>query len=295
MKTFKTMLLTLSIFLVTSSNLKVVGQESTASKPKERVVALKLPGMEDVIIKRDIPYLNNSISIRKMDIYYPPKFDFNKKIPAIVFISGASDSSMVKLVSSPFRKYSQYTSWCKLVAASGMAAIVYETFDSKNDLISLTEYLISDQQNLSIERNNIGAFVCSGHTPTAAAYLLNSSSIFNCAVLYYGFFLTQDGENLSTIESMFKQMGFQKPPILPDPTNWKKDVPLLIVRAGQDNVPNLNQSMQSFLNHAIKYNMPITLFNYPNGPHGFEVYTNNETTIQIIENTLEFWKVNLKE
>jgi hypothetical protein len=233
-------------------------QGNATNKSKEMKVALKLLGMEDVIIKKDVPYLNNSISTKKMDIYYPPKFDFNRKIPAIIFISGIPDSSMVKLSGDQFRKYGQYTSWCKIVAASGMAAIVYETDDPKNDLISLTEYIQSDQMNLSINKNSIGAFVCSGNTPTGVSYILNSSSIFSCAVLYYGFFLTQDGENLSIIESLFKQKGFQKPPILPDPANWKKDVPLLIVRAGQDNTPYLNQSMQSFLNHAIKYNLPIT-------------------------------------
>jgi hypothetical protein len=293
MKTSKLILLIFSIIFLTCLSNNIIGQENTPQKPKQDGVALKLPGMEDVIIKKDIPYLNTSISTRIMDIYYPPKFDFKRNIPAVIFISGAADTSMVKLVGSPFRKFSQYTSWCKIVAASGMAAIVYESGDPQNDLISLTNYINSDQSKLNIDKNKLGAFVCSGHTPTAISYILNPSSIFRCAVLYYGFVLTQDFESNSTVESMFKQMGFQRPPILTDPGSWKKDVSLLIVRAGQDKVPYVNQSMQSFLTIALKQNLPITLINYTDAPHAFDVSTDNGTTNMIISNTLEFWKQHL--
>lgn len=295
MKRLVLALVTCTTVCLIPGNLRSAAQQTTQAKPKELMVALKLPGIENVMIKKDIPYLNNSAVTRKMDIYYPPNFDFKRKISAIIFISGIPDTSMIKLSGDQFRKYGQYTSWCKLVAASGMAGIVYETNDPKNDLISLTEFIKSDQVNLSINKNSIGAFFCSGNTPTGISYVLNSTSIFSCAVLYYGFCLTQDCENLTTIESLFKQMGFQKPPILPDPADWKKDVPLLVVRAGLDNTPYLNPTIQNFLNQAIKFNLPLTYVNYPDAPHGFDVYTDNETTRQIIKNTIEFWKSNLKQ
>jgi hypothetical protein len=294
MKTSKILLLIFSFIFIFCDSNNIIGQGNAPQKQKQEGVALKIPGIENVIVKKDVPYLSTPNSTYKMDIYYPPKFDFTKKIPAIIFLSGAPDSSMIKLVGSPFKNFSQYTSWCKLVAASGMAAIVYETVDPKNDLISLAEYLYSDKGNLSIDKNRLGAFVCSGHTPSAISYILSSSSMFSCAALFYGFVLTSDFENISTVESMFKQMGFQNPPVLTDPINWKKEVNLLIVRAGQDKVPFVNQSMQNFINLSIKQNLPITLINYPDGPHSFDVNTDNETTSRIILNTLEFWKQNLK-
>ena len=60
--------------------------QSTQIKPKETVVAYEVAGMNDVIAKKDIPYLKTADSAMKMDIYYPPKFDFKRKIPAIVFV-----------------------------------------------------------------------------------------------------------------------------------------------------------------------------------------------------------------
>lgn len=293
MKTSKILLLIFTFALILCDSNNIIGQGNASQKQKQEGVALKIPGIDNVIVKKDVPYLSTPNSTYKMDIYYPPKFDFNNKIPAIIFLSGASDSSMTKLVGSPFKNFSQYTSWCKLVAASGMAAIVYETVDPKNDLISLAEYLNSDKGNLSIDKNRLGAFVCSGHTPNAISYILNPSSIFKCSVLYYGFILPHDFDNNAAIESMFKQMGFQKPPILNEPSNWRKDVSLLIVRSGQDKIPYLNQAMQNFLNKAIEQNLPITLINYQSAPHSFDVSTDNETTNMIIKNTLEFWKQNL--
>jgi hypothetical protein len=68
----------------------------------------------------------------------------------------------------------------------------------------------------------------------------------------------------------------------------------MIIRAGKDNVPYLNQSITSFHEKALNQNLPITFINYPDGVHGCDTYTDNETTRQIIRNTLEFWKFYLK-
>ena len=282
-------------FILAFSN----GIQAQNSQNKQRElgsVVFDLQGMDEVIIRKDISYQDIAGATLRMDIYYPPKFDFKIQIPAIIFISGCPDTSMVKIVGKTFRTYNQYTSWCKLVAASGMAAIVYETVDPGNNLISLVKYINSDQGSLSINKNRIGAFVCSGHTPVGISYILNSSSgIFRCAVLYYGFFLTQNSEYQSKIESLFQTGGLSKPPILTEPINWNINVPLLLVRSGLDNVPYVNKSMQIFYNMAITQNLPITIINYSKGTHGFDIYNDNDSTRLIIEKTLDFWKLCLKE
>ncbi len=282
------------LFLVTFCSNKNTEQKSLSNKPKEQVVAFELPGMDDVIVKKDIPYLNISDSTLKMDIYYPPNFDFQRKIPAIIIVYGYTNEAQIKLTGNQLRKWSWYISWGKIIAASGMAAIAYETVDPENDLISLLKYINSNADKLQIDNKNIGAYTCSANTPTVIANILNNANdFFKCAVVYYGFFLTEDFEYLSQIDSLSSKMGF-KTPRLTDPNNWKKDVPLLIVRSGLDNVPYINQSLQKFYNHAIIQNLPITLINYPKGLHGFDCYNDNDTTRMIIKNTLDFWKSNLK-
>jgi hypothetical protein len=92
-----------------------------------QVVAYKVPGMEDVIVKNDIPYLTTPESSLKMDVYYPPKFDFKSKIPAVVIVLGYTDDASKKLLGNKFKSVPWYVSWCRIIAASGMVAIMYKS------------------------------------------------------------------------------------------------------------------------------------------------------------------------
>ena len=270
--------------------------QNTRTKQREQgAVVFDLPGVNDVIIKKDIPYQDISGPTLKMDIYYPPDFDFQRKIPAIIIVLGYPDLAGKKLLGIEFKNYIQFVSWCKIISASGMAAIVYQSNDPEQDILSLSNYLKTNEDKLKIDNSKIGAYTCSAHTPTTISTILNGSgSIFKCAVVYYGFFLTNDFKYLPQIDTLSQKMGF-KTPRLSEPSTWKKDVPVLVVRAGKDNVPYINQTLASFYEKALNQNLPITLINYSNGVHGFDAYTDTEATRQIIKNTLEFWKFNLKQ
>ena len=166
----------------------------TTNKQREQgAVVYALPRMNDVIVKKDIPYQDIAGSLLKMDIYYPPDFDFQRKIPAVIIVLGYPDVAGKKLLGTEFRNYIQLVSWCKIISTSGMAAIVYESVDPEKDIISLSNYLRANEGKLLIDNSKIGAFTLSGHSPTAVTYVLNgSNNIFKCAVIYYGFLLTED-------------------------------------------------------------------------------------------------------
>jgi len=289
----KRLVLLISVMFLFPVSMEVFAQQTTQDKPKETVVSYEVPGMNDVIVKRDIPYLESSDSALKMDVYYPPGFDFKRKIPAIVFVFGYTNEGQLKTAKHQLRTWSAYTSWCRIVAASGMAAIVYETIEPENDLESLIQYITSTTGNLNIDIGKIGAYSCSANTPTEMAYILNDPDcIFKCAVAYYGIFLTPDFNNLTTIDSLSQNMGFVTPR-LSEPGLWNKNIPLMIVHAGQDLVL-LTESLTSFVEKAIVQNLPVTLMIHSDGIHAFDLYTDNDTTRQIIKNTLEFWKFYLK-
>jgi len=276
-------------------NLKTSAQQNTQSKPREKgSVVFELPGMDNVIVKKDITYQSVEGTALNMDIYYPPNFDFKSKIPAIIIVIGYTDMAGQKLLGSKFKNYITFISWCKIIAASGMAAIVYETVNPEQDILALSNYLKSNESKLGIDNSKIGAFTLSAHSPsTINEVLTGPNNIFKCAVVYYGFFLTNDFKYLPQIDTISQGMGFSTPR-LPDPASWKKDVPIMIVRAGKDNVPYINQSLASFYEKALSQNLPIILVNYPNGTHGFDTSIDNDLTRQIIKNTLEFWQYNLK-
>ena len=290
----KKLALLVSVMLIVPVNIKVSAQQSIQSKPKETVVRYEVAGMNDVIVMNDIPYLKSLDSALKMDIYYPPRFDFKRKLPAIVFVFGYTNEGQLKTAKHQLRTWSPYTSWCRIVAASGMAAIVYETIEPENDLKSLIQYIISNRDKLSIDVDKIGAYSCSANTPTEMAYILNDPDcIFKCAVVYYGVFLTKGFKHISTIDTLSQNMGFVTPR-LSEPASWNKKIPMMIVHAGKDFVPHTNESLTSFVSEAIVQNIPITLIIHSEGVHAFDINTDNESTRQIIKNTLEFWKFYLK-
>ena len=283
------------LVLLMPFNLKTSAQQNTQSKSREKgAVVFDIPGTDNVIVKKEIIYQSVTGSALTMDIYYPPNFDFKSKIPAVIIVLGYPDMAGQRLLGSKFKNYITFISWCKIIAASGMAAIVYESVNPGQDILALSNYLKSNESELGIDNSKIGAFTLSAHSPTTINEVLTGpSNIFKCAVVYYGFFLTNDFINLPQIDAISQDMGFSTPR-LPDPASWKKDVPIMIVRAGIDNVPYINESLASFYEKALNQDLPIVLINYPNGTHGFDNSMDNDLTRQIIENTLEFWKFNLK-
>ena len=293
-KSNRVLIICLLVFLL-PFNLKTSAQQNYQNKPREKgAVVFELPATDNVIVKKDITYQSVEGAALNMDIYYPPNFDYKSKIPAIIIVLGYTDIAGQKLLGSKFKNYITFISWCKIIAASGMAAIIYETVDPQKDILLLSDYLRSNEIKLGIDISKIGAFTLSAHSPTTINEVLTGpANIFKCAVVYYGFFLTNDFQYLPQIDTISQGMGFRTPR-LPDPASWKKDVPIMIVRAGKDNVPYINQSLASFYEKALYQNLPIILVNYPNGTHGFDTSIDNDLTRQIIKNTLEFWKFNLK-
>ena len=205
-------------------------------------------------------------------------------------IFGYTDKAQKRIIGKQFMKWSWYTSWCRLIAASGMAAIVYETLDPVDDLAAIEKFIRENDKDLLIDKDRIGAFAVSGNTPTAISRLLDESNdFFKCGVFYYGFTLTFDSQYLNPFDSLYKDWGFSAPRI-PDSTYWNLDAPLMLVRAGKDKLTYLNQTIEEFIITAMQKNLPVTLINYSNGRHGFDAFNDNDTTRTIIESTLDFWK-----
>jgi len=84
----KTKLFSLSLLIVSFlCGINEIRAQNT-NVQKEPVVAYEIAGMKEAIVKKDIPFLKTADSPLKMDVYYPPGFDFKTSFSAIVFIFG---------------------------------------------------------------------------------------------------------------------------------------------------------------------------------------------------------------
>jgi hypothetical protein len=288
--------LCICIFLLTigcNEHKQETQTQTNAEDNTELSVVYKVPGMENVIIKKDVKYFAEQETSLTVDMYYPPGFKFRSNLPAVLVVIGYSNSATKKLVGGILKDWSWYISWGKLIAASGMAALIYETDSPEKDLETLLQFLQDRGDEFCIDKNRIGIYSCSANVPTALVNCMDETKkYFRCAAFYYGFFLMADQEYIPEIESLSEKMGFPTPQLNAE-LELRDDLPLLIVRAGLDNVPHLNSTIDHFISKAISQNLLINFINYQKGQHGFDAYDDNDQSREIIKKTIDFWKFHL--
>ena len=182
--------------------------------------------------------------------------------------------------------------WAQLAAASGMAAITYTNREPAADIHALLQYVRRNAAHLGVDERRIGIWACSGNVPLALSVLMQDPADFlKCAVLCYGFMLDLDGS--TCVADAARQYGFANPCAGKTVDDLPRDIPLFIVRAGQDHFPHLNDSIDRFLVKALTQNMPIKLANHANGPHAFDVLDDSDTSREIIREILAFMRFHL--
>jgi dienelactone hydrolase len=288
--------LSICIILLTIGCIEQKQDTQTDTNTEENTkpsVVYRVPGMENVIIKKDIEYFAEQGTSLTVDMYYPPGFKFGSNLPAVLEVFGYSNEATKKLAGGRLKDWSWPRSWGKLIAASGMMALIYETDSPEKDLNILLQFLQDRADEFCIDRNRIGIYSCSANVPTALVNCMDETKkYFRCAVFYYGFFLMTGQKNIQEIEALSEQMGFSVPKLNAE-SKLRDDLPLLIVRAGLDNVPHLNSTIDHFISRAVSQNLQINFINYPEGQHGFDAYDDNDQSREIIKKTIDFWKFHL--
>jgi hypothetical protein len=238
-------------------------------------------------------YRVSDAGVLTMDVYYPPDWKPGVRTPAVIFVIGYSDLGAQAVLGCKFKEMESFISWAKLVAASGRAAITYTTGkEPASDIQALLQYVRQNGASLGIDENEIGLWACSGHAPNALSALMQEARDYlKCAVLYYPFTLDLEGSTI--IAEAAKTFRFVNPCAGKSVNDLPKNTPLFMVRAGQDEFPQLNKTIDHFLSEALTCNLPITFVNHANAPHAFDVMHKSETSRLIIRGTLAFLDVHL--
>ena len=258
---------------------------------RKRVV-YQIPGMDAVTIRRDVEYRGTDAGGLMMDIYYPPDWKSGARVPAVVFVSGYSDLGFQRIVGCKLKELESFISWGQLSAASGLVAITYTNTEPAADIHSLLQYLRHNAESLGIDENRIGVWACSGNVPNALSVLMaDAREYLKCGVLCYGIMMDLDGSTI--VADLAKMFGFVNPCVGKSVEDLPQDVPLFIVRAGQDEMPHLNETIDSFLVKALSCNLPITFANHPAAPHAFDLMHDSDTSREIIRQILAFMRFHL--
>ncbi len=270
-----------------------MNQETQRHEITMKRVVYRMPGEDAVTIRGDVEYRVTDEGALTMDIYYPPDSKSGARLPAVVFVMGYSDPGAQAILGCKFKEMESFISWAKLAAASGVAAITYTTGkEPATDIFALLQYVRSNGAELGIDESRLGLWACSGHTPNALSVLMQEGSDYlKCAVLCYPFMLDLDGS--TGIAEAARTYKFVNPSAGKSVDDLPRDVPLFIVRAGQEHFPHLNEAIGQFLVKALTRNLPITFTNHPDGPHGFDISHDSETSREIIRQILAFMRFHL--
>lgn len=248
---------------------------------------------ENKISVQNIVYRTIDNSTLTMDIYYPPNMAEDAQFPVVIFVFGFPDSAAEKIAGVKLKDFQQYINWGNRTAQEGMIAVTYETQQPNVDLEVLVEYIWENAASLNIDPQQIGLWSCSGNVLTAMSFVMNDMKDYiKFAAYLYGPMFILDDKCHDQIKVLADELGFfytelKKVEQLP------KDIPLLIVRAGKDEMEPINDSIDHFITQALANNLPLTLINYPEGAHAFDTSDNSIGAQEVIKQILEFMKMKL--
>jgi hypothetical protein len=218
-----------------------------------------------------------------MDLYYPPDHPIEGRRPAVIIVAGYRGR---------YKDVGWTVSMAQLIAMSGMIAIAYSNREPVSDLQALITHVHERPASLDIVPSRIGIMAVSGNVPTALSIIMEETSRPPlCAAFSYGCLLDLDGA--TDVADAARQFGFANPVEGRSVAHLRHDVPLLIVRAGQNHFPAMNTSIDRFMHHAVAANLPITFINYAQGQHAFDLLDDNSTSRDILRQTLGFLRRHL--
>jgi acetyl esterase/lipase len=237
-----------------------------------------IDGVADVAVERDHVYRTAQGPLT-FDLYRPPRA--TAPSPVVVFVSGFPDPGIVTMLGKPLKEWASYAAWARLVAASGLAGVLY-TNRAPEDVGALVSHLREDAGPLGIDPERIGIWACSGHVPTALASIARARPAG--AALLYGYTLDLDGA--TEVAAAAARFHFAMPPVSLD--ELPGDVPMLVVRAGRDQTPGLDVALQRFIAAARARPLRITVIDHAEAPHAFDMVDDSPATRRVIEEVLAF-------
>jgi acetyl esterase/lipase len=250
-----------------------------------------MPGVHAVTVRADVAYESRDEALT-LDVYSPPQPKGGAPAPAVVFVLGYADVGVPNPLGCRFKEFGMSVSWARLLGASGMTAIIYTTRTPATDVHAVLQYIRQNAASLNVDAHRIGLLAVSANVVVALSALMQDPDL-KCAALLYGFTLDLDGS--TTVAEASRTYGFVDACAGRSVDELPGDVPLFVVRAGNDQFAGLNRSLDTFLTRALARNLPLSLINYATGGHAFDLDEDTDTSREIVGQTLAFLRFHLLE
>ena len=257
-------------------------------------VVYRVPGMDKVVVKSNLKYTTTNDPNLLMDVYLPPGLAAGEHRPAVVFIHGGAGAQFKP------KDWGIYKSLGRLIAASGMIAVTFThrlgypkplLAEAASDVNAAINYIRAKADSLNIDKDRLCLAAYSAGGPMLSLGMRDNPAYVRCLVAFYAFLDIQQSETHRANETPEMVKGFS--PITYLANDPGKLAPMFIARAGRDEVPTMNDSIDRFVREALTRNASIIVANHPQGVHGFDNQTDDERSREIIRGAIDFMKIHL--
>jgi acetyl esterase/lipase len=263
-----------------------------------RPVVYRLPDMDRVRVISNLKYSEVDNPYLLMDVYVPPDLKPHERRPVVVFVHGGAGPEHKP------KDWGMFQSWGRLVAAAGMVAVMFThrfspppkllLVEAASDLSAALQYLRSNAESFQADGDRVGVCAWSSGGELLTPLLAQRPAFVRCLVAFYALLDVQQYAPPGDAAALKYLKAFSAIASLPEDASTL--APMLIVRAGRDEIPTLNDALDRFVARALATNAPITVTNYPVGGHGFDSFEprgDEERSRQIIRSSIEFMKTHL--
>jgi acetyl esterase/lipase len=254
-------------------------------------VVWSVPGMDEVVARRELVYKTTPDGPLHMDVYAPPGPKHLR--PAVILVHGGP----VPRIGA--KNMGVFVSYGELLAASGFVAVAFDhrflaatrLADAGGDVADLVSHVRANAADLGVDPERIAIWAFSGGGPFLSPGLRQRPSWLRAVVSYYAVLDLQQspfggegdpGTEARHLWSPIDALG----------SDAKGAPPLLVARAGLDD-PGLNAGVDRFVAAAIARGATLDLLTHPEGRHGFDILDDDARSKAILRHTIEFLRATL--
>lgn len=244
--------------------------------------------MDGVEVRADLAYKTVGEANLLSDVYRPRS---SEPLPVVVFVHGDGPPEML----ADAKDWGQYTSWGRLVAASGLAGVTFNhrstlgasaLHEAAGDVDDLISHVRKHSDELGLDPDRICIWTCSAGGPIGMRAALRGHEHVRCSVCFYAMLdLRHLRDQIPDTVSDGVLEDFS--PICHLPADGSEAPPMLVARAGLDR-PVFNDAIDRFVAEAVQRGATIELLTHPRGQHGFDVLDDDDRSREIVARTLAF-------
>jgi dienelactone hydrolase len=236
-----------------------------SNKPERKTswpgnVVYAMPEMDKVLLASELTYCNDL----KVDVYYPPGYNFDAKLPIVILTHGFQETDEYD------KDMPQHMDWAKLIAASGMIAVSAQAGSTPmENSYRVLDFLATNADFLGLDLTRIGFWACSGQGKPAFKALQDKNLPYRNAFK----------------AAVFTYLDFNSA----DPSTWPQNLSQFVVKAGRDqNIPG--ETIDHFVDQARASKIPTEYIELADAPHAFDVLQNTQASKDTIQQALQFLK-----